>query len=154
MKKTGTKKAKKTLKTNSSYNPFKVKLNTCGAVKCVKLWLAFEQACFVCESPLQTWTSFQIDHIIPQSFYVENKQKVNHNFDNLCILCPKCNVRKGKKDAKEFFGNRFAMLATYHAKVDTLSKEAIHAAAMVACAESKMFAKKYQSGIHFAKFHA
>ncbi len=125
---------------------WKVKLGSCSAIKTITLFVAFGKACVNCERGLD-YLQFQIDHLIPQSFYKSNGLKVNNENSNLCILCPQCNQAKSGKDAMEFFGqDKMDVIKAYQDNIPNISETDIESASRDASQLSKMFARKYKGG--------
>ena len=128
------------------YNPNKTKGSLVVGQKIAKLAIAFDFACFGCNREFAGYKDFQIDHIIPQIAFREHGLKVDNSFENLCILCPTCNAKKGSKSAADFFG-RENMMRLYETqlKAYAVDAELLKSTCIAWAFESKQFAKDVKS---------
>jgi len=135
-----------------AYNSNKTKLSLVGATSTTKLAIGFSNdndnvCCFACDAEFQGLMTWQIDHVIPQSYFKNRNLKVDNSVLNLCILCPSCNQKKRDKDAREFFGEEnLARLAECQQKAQNATIEQIEAYARRFANESYKFCRLYKGG--------
>jgi hypothetical protein len=126
-----------------------IKLNFVGATSSLKVWLMFGKKCANCEMDI-TFEQMQIDHIIPQSFYLDKGLKVNHGIENLSCLCRSCNASKGSIKAQNFFTKeKYKWVVSRH-KVE-LPKDFINTEGKLLAMSKRdgKFAKLFRSGIYY-----
>lgn len=81
------------------------KMNTVGTKKAMLVWLLSDKACMVCKVKLSFSNDFQIDHVTPQQYFIDNGKAIDTNIANLACLCKTCNSAKQNKGI-EFYAER------------------------------------------------
>ncbi len=134
----------------------KSKMSTVRDTKLCKLYIGFNGECFRCSRsfPNYQYDTWQVEHVIPQIWYVRNGLKINHNFDNLALLCSDCNRKMADLMQKDYMvsaKDKKRLEACQNACINASDQE-IKNVAMAFCKQSRKFCKGYQSGMHLEKF--
>jgi CRISPR/Cas system Type II protein with McrA/HNH and RuvC-like nuclease domain len=129
------------------YNPNKVKLSLVGATTVVKLYIGFDGKCAGCDKQYSGLMTWQLDHLIPQSYFRNRGLKVDNSIDNLALVCPVCNIGKRDKECLTFFGKaRMAKIAKSQQRAKDASLNEVEQVARRFAIESKKFGKLYKGG--------
>ena len=93
------------------------KMNTVGTKKAMIILMLSDGKCFDCGITIQ-FKGFNVSHIIPQKFYVDNALPINNELSNLVALCETCNKRMRDANGWQYFSaEKIAYLELRNAQI-------------------------------------
>ena len=78
------------------------KKNKIGTKKSFLDYMLADRKCLQCRVEL-SYNDFQIDHVTPKKYFLDNGLAIDSTLSNLACLCKRCNSAKGEKGI-EFYG--------------------------------------------------
>lgn len=103
-----------------------------------RIWEMSDKHCTYCHTPL-TYETMTVDHIIPQSAFVDKDGEYADDESNLCVACKTCNCAKAamsRKAFKTFINTRNSELQKLEAERRSAIRQAEHLSQQI---DSKRF---------------